>query len=209
VSFKEYGLQDANTLEATQTMVESRVLDEFRAVRPGGAHPPPAQGDRGLGGRLPAQDGGSVTSDDRTMLPPEFADPGAFSDWCLPTEAERYAKRLASSMQEMQAFYDAITRAAEEAIAYCDKFPLDDMPEDVLNLMHLLYSMIMVSFPVECWKQPRCPTPVPPRWTACPNRSRDRTVVCGAARWADVDAARCAHRAWSCRREPDPGGQSR
>jgi hypothetical protein len=31
------------------------------------------------------------------------------------------------------------------------------MPDDVLNLMHLLYSMIMVSFPVECWKQPRVP----------------------------------------------------
>ena len=29
VSFKEYGLQDANTLEATQSMVESRVIDEF------------------------------------------------------------------------------------------------------------------------------------------------------------------------------------
>ncbi|MCX4766592.1 aromatic ring-hydroxylating dioxygenase subunit alpha [Streptomyces sp. NBC_01275] len=29
VSFKEYGLQDGNTLEATQTMLESRTLDEF------------------------------------------------------------------------------------------------------------------------------------------------------------------------------------
>ncbi len=29
VSFKEYGLQDANTLEATQSMIESQVLDEF------------------------------------------------------------------------------------------------------------------------------------------------------------------------------------
>jgi Rieske 2Fe-2S family protein len=29
VSFKEYGLQDANTLEATQTMVESQVVDKF------------------------------------------------------------------------------------------------------------------------------------------------------------------------------------
>jgi hypothetical protein len=29
VSFKEYGLQDANTLEATQTMLESRVLERF------------------------------------------------------------------------------------------------------------------------------------------------------------------------------------
>lgn len=90
-------------------------------------------------------------------LPAEFADLEPFSDWCLPTEAERYHKRLSSSMREMQAFYDAITPCAEEAIAYCDKFSLDDMPDDVLNLMHLLYSMIMVSFPVECWKQPRVP----------------------------------------------------
>ncbi|MDH6245052.1 hypothetical protein [Mycobacterium sp. OTB74] len=91
------------------------------------------------------------------MLPTEFADLERFSDWCLGVEADRYAKRLGSSMVDMQAFYDAITPRAEEAIAYCDKFPLDDMPEDVLNLMHLLYSMITVSFPVECWKQPRVP----------------------------------------------------
>jgi hypothetical protein len=29
VTFKEYGLQDANTLEATQSMLESRVVDRF------------------------------------------------------------------------------------------------------------------------------------------------------------------------------------
>jgi hypothetical protein len=90
-------------------------------------------------------------------LPAEFADLEPFSDWCLPSESERFQKRLSSSMQQMQTFYDAVTPRAEEAIAYCDKFPLDDMPDDVLNLMHLLYSMIMVSFPVECWKQPRVP----------------------------------------------------
>jgi hypothetical protein len=91
------------------------------------------------------------------MLPREFADLEQFSEWCLPSEPERYQKRLGSSMHAMQAFYDAITPRAEEAIAYCDKFSLDDMPEDVLNLMRLLYSMITVSFPVECWKQPRVP----------------------------------------------------
>lgn len=90
-------------------------------------------------------------------LPPEFADLEQFSDWCLATEPERYGKRLASTMREMQAFYDAITPRAEEAIAYCDKFALDDLPDDVLNLMRLLYSMIQVSFPVECWKQPKVP----------------------------------------------------
>jgi hypothetical protein len=90
-------------------------------------------------------------------LPTEFADLEPFSDWCLDSEPQRFRKRMTSSMAEMQAFYDAITPRAEEAIAYCDKFPLDDLPEDVTNLMHLVYSMIMVSFPVECWKQPRVP----------------------------------------------------
>ena len=155
VSFKEYGLQDANTLEATQTMVESRAVDKFLLLRPGGPAAAPAQGDRLLDRRVSAQYGGSVTV--TAMLPTEFADLEMFSEWCLPTEPQRYAKRLASSMVEMQAFYDAITDRAEEALSYCDKFPLDDLPDDVLNLMHLLYSMIMVSFPVECWKQPRVP----------------------------------------------------
>ncbi|MGV0744043.1 hypothetical protein [Mycolicibacterium sp. XJ870] len=91
------------------------------------------------------------------LLPTEFADLEPYADWCLPTERQRYAKRLSSSMVELQAFYDAITARAEEAITYCDKFPLDDLPDDVLALMHMLYSMITVSFPAECWKQPRVP----------------------------------------------------
>jgi hypothetical protein len=34
---------------------------------------------------------------------------------------------------------------------------LDELPEEALNLLHLLYSMVMVSFPVEAWGQPRIP----------------------------------------------------
>ena len=93
-----------------------------------------------------------------TMLPAEFSDLEPFAaTWCLATERERFAQRLAVPMDEMQAFYDAITARYEDAMAYCDKFPLDDMPDDVKNLMHLLYSLIMVSFPVECWGQSRVP----------------------------------------------------
>ena len=92
------------------------------------------------------------------MLPPQFAELEPFAaTWCLATEHERFARRLATPMDEMQAFYDAITARYEEAMSYCDKFPLDDMPEDAVNLMHLLYSMIAVSFPVECWGQGRVP----------------------------------------------------
>jgi hypothetical protein len=93
-----------------------------------------------------------------SMLPPEFADLEPFAaKWCLGSERERFAERMSTSMADMQAFYDAIVPRAEDALAYCDKFPLDELPDEVLNLMHLLYSMIMVSFPVECWGQPQTP----------------------------------------------------
>jgi hypothetical protein len=92
------------------------------------------------------------------LLPPEFSDLEPFArDWCLASEPERYAKRLASSMDEMQAFYDAFFPRAEEAIAYCEKFPLHDLAAEVQRLLQLLYSLIMVSFPVEIWRQPFIP----------------------------------------------------
>ena len=92
------------------------------------------------------------------MLPPEFSDLEPYAEtWCLATERERFAQRMASSMDEMQAFYDALFPRAEDAIAYCDKFPLDDLPEDAKRLLQLLYSLVMVSFPVEAWRQPNVP----------------------------------------------------
>ena len=40
------------------------------------------------------------------QLPAEFSDLKPYLAWDLATEPERYAKRLGSSMAEMQAFYD-------------------------------------------------------------------------------------------------------
>ena len=90
-------------------------------------------------------------------LPSEFADLEPFLDWDLATEPERYTKRLASTMTEMQVFYDVAFPRLNDVIAYCDKYPLDDLPEDVRTLMHLMQSLVMVSFPIEAWKQPRVP----------------------------------------------------
>lgn len=93
-----------------------------------------------------------------TLLPPGFSDLEPFvKDWCLATEPERYAKRVASSMDEIQAFYDAAFPRTEEAIAYLDKFPLQELPDDALRLLRLLYSLILVSFAVEIWRQPSIP----------------------------------------------------
>jgi hypothetical protein len=90
-----------------------------------------------------------------TLLPSEFAnlEPWA-AKWCLATEPERWAQRLSSSMGDLQAFYDAFFPRAEKAIAYCDQFPLDEMPADAERLLQLLYSLLMVSYAVEVWKQP-------------------------------------------------------
>jgi len=90
-------------------------------------------------------------------LPAEFADLEPYAEWDLATEAERYDKRLASTMPELQAFYDAAFPRIEEALTYLDQFPLDDLPDDARSLVHVLQSLINVSFPVEAWKQPRVP----------------------------------------------------
>lgn len=91
-------------------------------------------------------------------LPAEFSDLEPFAEkWCWPSEDQRWAERLASSMDEIQAFYDAFEPRAEEAIRYCDQFPLGDLPEEVKNLVYLLCALVQASFPVECWGQPRVP----------------------------------------------------
>ena len=90
------------------------------------------------------------------MLPEELADLEPFAGkWCLPTEAARYAQRLASTMAEMQAFYEAAFPRVRDAMAHLDQFPLRELPERELNLLHLVYSLVMVSLPVEVWHQPR------------------------------------------------------
>jgi len=90
-------------------------------------------------------------------LPAEFAALEPFTDWVLASERERYAKRLASSMADMQAFYDAAFPLLERATAYLEQFPLSDLPDAERNLLLLMMSLVMVSFPVEVWKQARVP----------------------------------------------------
>jgi hypothetical protein len=90
-------------------------------------------------------------------FPAEFADLEPFAGFALPSERERYARRIDCKMDELQAFYDAAFPRLEEAIAYLDRFPLDALPDDAQNLMWLYCALVTVSFPVEVWRQPRVP----------------------------------------------------
>jgi hypothetical protein len=87
-------------------------------------------------------------------LPSAFAELEPFAEkWCLATEAQRWYMRMATPMPVMRDFYEAFSPRLEESIDYCDKFPLDGLPDDALNLLHLIYSMVMVSMAIEVFGQ--------------------------------------------------------
>jgi hypothetical protein len=90
-------------------------------------------------------------------LPKEFSHlEHLVPDWAIEDGHERYVKRVNSSMDEIQAFYDKVFPVAGEAVAYIDKFDYaEELPDDVANLRNLLYSLITVSLAVELWQQPR------------------------------------------------------
>ncbi len=93
------------------------------------------------------------------QLPSEFSDLAEWSDWILASEQERYAKRLSSSMDEIQAFYDAVVGRIDDIMAYSSRILLDDGPvsDEDRNLAYLAFSFVTASFPVEAWKQPHVP----------------------------------------------------
>lgn len=90
-------------------------------------------------------------------LPSDFAALSPFNGWVLPSERDRYAKRISSTMDELQAFYDAAFPRMEQALNYLDRFPMDALPDDAKHLLWLYCSLVTVSFPVEVWRQPRVP----------------------------------------------------
>ena len=92
------------------------------------------------------------------LLPEQFSDLERFARlWSLDEEEDRYTRRLASSMDELREFYDAVTPRIGEATAYLDQLDIDDLPEQAKHLMRLLCSLITVSYAVDVFKQPKVP----------------------------------------------------
>ena len=91
------------------------------------------------------------------LLPADFADLEPFTAWCLPSEKDRFAKRISSTMPELQAFYDAAFPRLQESEDYLRSVALDGISDEDRNLLWLFASLVTVSFPVEVWRQPRVP----------------------------------------------------
>jgi hypothetical protein len=91
-------------------------------------------------------------------LPQPFADLEPFvADWALPTRAQRYEARLSRPYDDLVLFYDAVAPRAEAAIAYLNGLDINELPPDAERLLQLLYSMILVSYAVNVFKQNRIP----------------------------------------------------
>ena len=91
------------------------------------------------------------------ILPADFADLEPFAEWSLPGEGQRYAKRLSSTMAELQAFYDAAFPRLEAAAEHLRELPMEGISDEDKHLLWLFASLVTVSFPVEVWRQPKVP----------------------------------------------------
>ena len=88
------------------------------------------------------------------LLPEAFEDLAPWLDWALEPERVRAAKKVASSMEEIGAFYDAMMPRMEEIIAYLDSIPDgDERPEPAHRLYLLSLSLVEVANLVEIYKR--------------------------------------------------------
>ncbi len=87
-------------------------------------------------------------------LPQAFQDLGPFIGWALATEYERMAARETSTMEALQAFYDAMIGRLPEIVAYLNQFSLAAMPEEARLLLNMALSLTEASIAVERYQQP-------------------------------------------------------
>jgi hypothetical protein len=96
------------------------------------------------------------------MNPPERALSQASSEldvfcerWCLDNSQSRNAERIAASMDDIRAFYDAATMHAESALNHLSTLQLGALSEQDGNLLRLMLSLAEVGPAVEWFNQPR------------------------------------------------------
>lgn len=90
----------------------------------------------------------------KSLLPAQFHELEQWMAWSLATEQERSAKRQASTMKDIKAFYDAMLIRMEEVLPYLEQFSVDTLPEDAMRLFYLMLSLAEVAPAVEQFGQP-------------------------------------------------------
>ena len=73
------------------------------------------------------------------------------ADWSLPTQNRRWDKRLASTKEEIVAFYNALLPELEHILDYVDRFPLGELPDDAARLLDLAMMQAEIAPNVELY----------------------------------------------------------
>ena len=72
------------------------------------------------------------------LLPDGFAELETWAGaWALATQNTRWDKRLASTCDELIAFYNAVLPHLERILDHVDKYPLGELPEQSARLFDL------------------------------------------------------------------------
>jgi hypothetical protein len=91
-------------------------------------------------------------------LPAEFPELEKYvADWAKPTRAERYEMRLSKTYDELCEFYDTAGARAEDAIVYLNGQDINNLDQESLNLLRIMYSLILTSYAVNIFNQPKIP----------------------------------------------------
>lgn len=86
-----------------------------------------------------------------------------FTEWALPTEAERIQKRMTSTVDEMRHFYNSTVPFLEEFIDNLNLVDLDSFSEEETLLGNLCIMLCEVDNPVNKWNSPILKDALDPR----------------------------------------------
>lgn len=91
-----------------------------------------------------------------TALPPDFAALAPWVEtWVLPDAQARMARRQASTIADLRAFYTAMLPRGEAALAYLRGFALGALPPEGEALLKLMLALAEVAPAVEWYQDPR------------------------------------------------------
>lgn len=91
-------------------------------------------------------------------LPHEFGDLEQWvADWAIDEEAARNRKRLASSMDQLQAYYNALLPRMDAIIPHLNQYSLDALAPAEQTLLDLALMFMEVAPAVEIYKHPDVP----------------------------------------------------
>ncbi len=98
-----------------------------------------------------------------SLLPSEFSDLEPYAaDWVIATEAERNAFRIQRTMDELDAFHNAVFPRLDDLCEYIDQFPLDAMPAPAARLLRLGQMVMEIMPATMVYREPDVPNSVPP-----------------------------------------------